>query len=61
MTTKKHVYTVHVEDDSIYDVLFDIRADNRKEAKEKAKDMFIRRHWNRKKLKAEIMDVNDNI
>lgn len=61
MAKKKRIYTIQVEDGGIYDVFFGIKADNCKEAKETAKDRFIKRHWKKDRLKAFTKDVVDNI
>ncbi len=61
MAKKKRIYTIQVEYEAFYDIFFGIKANNCKDAREIAKDRFIKRHWKRDRLKAFTKDVVDNI
>ncbi|MBR0292083.1 MAG: hypothetical protein IJQ79_08125 [Bacteroidales bacterium] len=58
---KKYDFTIHVEDQGLYDVYFHIKADTVAEAKEKARKRFIRENWNRRHLKAYTVEKSYNV
>lgn len=61
MAKKKYLYTVYVESYGEQETFFNIKADTKAEAKEKAKRLFIKEYWNKSRLKATIEEEEINI
>lgn len=57
---KKYIYTIHIEDKNICNVI-ELKADSYREAAEKAKNKFIRENWQRKFLRTKMTDKTDNV
>ena len=61
MARKKYLFTVYVESYGEQETFFNVKADTPVEAKEKAKELFIKEYWKRSLLKATIEDKSLNI
>lgn len=61
MAKKKFSFTVYVESYGEQETFFNVKADTPAEAKEKAKELFIKEYWKRSLLKATIEDKSLNI
>lgn len=61
MAKKKYLYTVYVESYGEQETFFNIKADTKAEAREKAKRLFIKEYWNKSRLKTTIEEEEINI
>lgn len=61
MARKKYLFTVYVESYGEHETFFNVKANTPAEAKEKAKELFIKEYWKRSLLKATIEDKSLNI
>ena len=60
MAKKKYLFTVYVESYGEQETFFNIKADSEKEAKEKAKVLFMKEYWKKSLLKAFVEDKSLN-
>ena len=60
MAKKKYLYTVYVESYGEQETFFNIKANTTAEAREKAKQMFIKQYWKKSLLKTTIEEKEIN-